>query len=177
MYTSVTVCSPAGFMYSLNVDGLNYLEKVLEAKKLVVARRPKHTKCKNGKRTTVSATPNKYEKYTGREEGHDYDMFHGWDDILVDDDFGADFRRRYPIGMTSHQKHRRELRNMTTETISIGKRVPTYEEREGGYEGETYQEFTGIRCETEEKRRFHDSHGVHGRKPAYKQFATRRPKE
>lgn len=164
-------------MYSLNVDGLNYLEKVLEAKKLVVARRPKHTKSKNGKRTTVSATPNKYEKYTGREEGHDYDMFHGWDDILVDDDFGADFRRRYPIGMTSHQKHRRELRNMTTETISIGKRVPTYEEREGDYEGETYQEFTGIRCETEEKRRFHDSHGVHGRKPAYKQFATRRPKE
>ena len=79
------------------------------------------------------------------------------------------------VKMTEKQADRRMARNSTWRIIRTGKRVPleTVAEVDGVWEEVTATATKILGC----KYVCHDSHGVHGRKPAYKQFATRRPKE
>lgn len=77
--------------------------------------------------------------------------------------------RTSPIRMTKKEAYRRLARNSSWKVIRKGKCVPT----------KTVEDEDVIAMKSEVVRREHvrhDSHGRHGRKPAYKQFATRRPK-
>lgn len=76
-----------------------------------------------------------------------------------------------PMRMTFDQRESRWERNFTKNSTGIGKRNHPTEI----YSPTTREMITVLRCkETVGKGRAHDSHGQHGRKPRYKDFATRR---
>jgi hypothetical protein len=82
--------------------------------------------------------------------------------------------RKSSIGMTDEQVDYRLARNSSWKIVRKGKRIPedTVAKVDGHWENVIAKASEIVSREYVR----HDSHGKHGRKPAYKQFGTRRPK-